>query len=184
MSTTTAAAGSLNRPLGLGSGKSPLALLPSGEQFTAAPASDNALAAAQQLRAAAMTRAGNPLSQVPTSLIPMGGSNYHAVAKISIFTKDLGAATIQRSDSQVDVHTTQGDATITVDSQNPSLVDVAVPGSSTKYQGTLTQNGGGVIARTTDGKTVTVTPDSNGMVIQASGFPQVPSSAQVILTRA
>ncbi|HEY3999299.1 MAG TPA: hypothetical protein VGO93_10565 [Candidatus Xenobia bacterium] len=165
-------------------GASPrLKLVPTGEQYTAGAAPDAGLAAAQQLRASAIVKGGNPLDQVPTSLIPNGTTNYHAVAKILIITKDLGDAQVSRTPSQINVHTSQGDAVIKQDAQKPNLVDVSVPGGGGTYQATLNRNGGGLIARTLDGKTVTVTPDGSGMDIQAKGFPQVPSSAKVILTR-
>ncbi|MHB2016597.1 MAG: hypothetical protein ACYCW6_06575 [Candidatus Xenobia bacterium] len=151
----------------------------SGDSFAPSAAPDASLAAAAQLR----TLAGNRmLSQIPTSLLPMGTSKYHAKAKIWIFTKDLGEATANRTDSEIDIHTTKGDATITSDPQNQNMVDVSVPGSSQKYEATLQQQDGGIVATTTDGKTVTVKPDGSDVDITASGFPQVPSSAVIILS--
>jgi hypothetical protein len=109
------------------------------------------------------------MSSIPTSLIPMGVSQYTAYAGPTwMLSAKVDEASVERTATGLSVNAKGKSVTVTANPDRPGWVKVKLPGEL--VDGTLVANGSGFSARTEDGRSVEFKDAGSRVEIRLQGF--------------
>lgn len=145
------------------------------DRFTPTAPSASVPSEADVRRAASGTASeGGILSQIPTTMLPMGEKKF----KYSIFLSSLGqkvpvpgaggSGTVHRTDTQVSIKMDQGEFVITSSPGTPDGVTLAHDGKS--YEARLEVAGNKITARVDDARSATLQTSARGFEISTQGL--------------
>jgi hypothetical protein len=123
----------------------------------------------------------NPIELVPETLIPKGDTACRAYAGPSWrLSRDEGAATIRRTESEIVVESSRGPLKITT--AEGGAVQVSLPGGGV-YTGTLKPVGADVMFEAPTGHAVTLAAKEGRIEVSLKGFGPVVDRMGIYLKR-